>query len=48
MDIIIGSGNNRQKVTFSSGYAIRKFEKENPVEYVKTRAMIVKRMRGQK
>lgn len=46
MDIIIGSGNNRQKVTFPSGYAMRKFEKESPIEYVKAKGIIMNRIRG--
>lgn len=35
MDIILGSGNNRQRFTVATGYSMRKMEKEQPVEYVK-------------
>lgn len=45
MDIIIGSGNKREKITFPSGYAMRKFEKDNPIEYVKAKGLIMNRIR---
>ena len=45
MDIIIGSGNKRQKITFASGYAMKKYEKDDPIGYVKTRGFIMDRIR---
>lgn len=46
MDIVIGSGNKRQKVTFASGKAMRQYEKTDPIGYVKVRGMIVDRIRN--
>lgn len=46
MDIIVGSGNNRQKITFASGKAMRDYEKRDPIGYVKTRAAIMDRVRN--
>lgn len=46
MDIVIGSGNNRQKITFASGKPMRDYEKRDPIGYVKARGLIVNRMRS--
>lgn len=48
MDIVIGSGNNRQKVTFASGRAIRELEKSDPIGYVKAKGAILGRIRSNK
>lgn len=41
MDIIIGSGNSRQKHTIATGYPMRQMEKHQPLEYVKLRGNLV-------
>lgn len=35
MDIIIGSGKNRQKYSIPTGQALKALAKENPIEHVK-------------
>ena len=41
MDIIIGSGSNRQKFTIATGEEWRKLAKQNPVEHAKIRDNIM-------
>lgn len=47
MDIVIGSGKSRQVVSFASGYAMRKYEKDDPIDYVKAKGFILERIRSQ-
>lgn len=35
MDIILGSGNSRQKFTVATGQALKALAKENPIEHTK-------------
>lgn len=46
MDIVIGSGDDRQVITFSSGYAMRQMEKTDPIGYVKAKGLVMHRVRN--
>lgn len=47
MDIVIGRGNSRQKVTFASGEPMRRMEREKPIEYVEARGSFMALIRQQ-
>lgn len=45
MDIVIGSGNNREVITIASGKPMRDFEKRHPIAYAKNKSAIMDRLR---